>query len=95
MVTDALVLAPRVDGVILVVRPAITKRGALINAFKQLKQVNANVIGVVLNDVQIKNSRYYNYGRYYGKKYSKGYQYTETDEASYKKPETVLPGKSD
>jgi succinoglycan biosynthesis transport protein ExoP len=94
-VTDALVLARRVDGVIMVVKPSITKWAALSNAFKQLKQVNANVIGVVLNDVQIKHSRYYSYSRYYNKKYSKGYQYTESDEILYKKPETVLPNQTD
>jgi succinoglycan biosynthesis transport protein ExoP len=94
-VTDALVLARRVDGVIMVVRPTITKWATLSNAFKQLKQVNANVIGVVLNDVQIKHSRYYNYSRYYSKKYTKGYQYTESDEVLYQKPEPVRPDQSD
>jgi polysaccharide biosynthesis transport protein len=94
-VTDALVLARRVDGVIMVVRPTVTKWAALSNAFKQLKQVNANVIGVVLNDVQIKRSRYYHYSRYYGKEYSKGYQYMESDDILFKKPKTVLPGQSD
>jgi succinoglycan biosynthesis transport protein ExoP len=94
-VTDALVLARRVDGVIIVVRPSITKWASLSNAFKQLKQVNANVIGVVLNDVQVKHSRYYNYSRYYSDKYSKGYQYTESDEVLYQQPEHAIPNQSD
>jgi capsular exopolysaccharide synthesis family protein len=42
VVTDALVLAPRVDGVVLVVKPSVTKRAALRHAIEQLQQVNAN-----------------------------------------------------
>lgn len=93
MVTDALVLAPRVDGVILVVKPTVTKRAALKNAFDQLKHVNANVLGVVLNDVKINRSRYYHYsGYHYNQKYNKGY-YHEEQPRSSKKAEAVLPGR--
>ena len=45
VVTDALVLAPCVDGVLVVIKPSITKRGALKNLLEQLRQVNANVLG--------------------------------------------------
>jgi non-specific protein-tyrosine kinase len=71
-VTDALVLAPRVDGVILVIDPTKTKRGALRHALEQLQSVNANLLGVVLNNVKIKRSNYYyNRNYYYGKQYGK------------------------
>ncbi len=71
-VTDALVLAPRADGVILVMDPSITKRGALRHAIEQLRQVNANLLGVVLNNVKVKRSQYYyNRSYYYGKQYGK------------------------
>jgi capsular exopolysaccharide synthesis family protein len=71
-VTDALVLAPRVDGVILVIDPKKTKRAAAKRAIEQLRQVNANLIGVVFNNVNFKRSQYY-YHRsyYYGKHYGK------------------------
>ncbi|MGA2488612.1 MAG: polysaccharide biosynthesis tyrosine autokinase [Anaerolineales bacterium] len=91
-VTDALVLAPLVDGVILVVKPSLTKRAALKNAFGQMQQVKANVIGVVLNDVKINQPRYYHYsGYYYHRKYTKGYQCNETDKSSYQICENSLP----
>jgi capsular exopolysaccharide synthesis family protein len=83
VVTDALVLAPRVDGVLIVIKPSVTKRAALKNLLDQLRQVKANVIGVVLNDVKIDRSRYYNYhGYYYYQKYSKGYHFTEPSDES-------------
>jgi capsular exopolysaccharide synthesis family protein len=69
-VTDALVLAPRVDGVILVIDPTKTKRGALRHAIEQLQQVKANLLGVVLNNIKISRSQYYyNRNYYYGKTY--------------------------
>ncbi len=74
-VTDAVVLAPRVDGVLLVVKPGDTKTSALQAAVEQLRRVGANVLGVVLNEVQTKGFRYryysnsyyyYGYHEYYG-----------------------------
>lgn len=74
-VTDAVVLATRVDGVLLVVKPGKTKTAAFRQALEQLQRVNARVLGVVLNDVQLKSSRYrysyyrgyyYTYHKYYG-----------------------------
>ena len=74
-VTDAVVLAPRVDGVLLVVKPGNTKHSALQTAIEQLNRVGANVLGVVFNGVQLKGYRYryysssyyyYGYHEYYG-----------------------------
>ena len=61
-VTDAAVLASRVDGVLLVVNAGKTKRELAIKARDMLKQVNANVIGVVLNNAQVDKSAYAYYG---------------------------------
>jgi non-specific protein-tyrosine kinase len=83
VVTDALVLAPRVDGVLIVIKPSLTKRAALKNLLDQLRQVKANVIGVVLNDVKIDRLQPYNYyGYYYDQKYSKKYHVTEPSDES-------------
>jgi len=74
-VTDAAVLAPRVDGVLLVVKPGTTKLAACKQAVEQLQRVGANVLGVILNDIEINRSGYkyayykgyyYTYHRYYG-----------------------------
>lgn len=65
-VTDAAVLAPRVDGVLLVIRPGVTKRQAFKQSLEQLRHVGANVLGVVLNDVEMTRSSYnYYYRGYY------------------------------
>jgi capsular exopolysaccharide synthesis family protein len=68
-VTDAAVLAPKMDGVLLVVKPGVTKQAALRSCADQLSRVGANLLGVILNDVEFGRSRYgYNY-------YYKGYYY--------------------
>lgn len=61
-VTDAAVLAPTLDGVLLVARPGTTRVSALHHTLEQMRQVNANVLGIVLNDVVTK-------GKYYGYQY--------------------------
>lgn len=69
-VTDAVVLAPRVDGVILVVRVGKTKLGAAKQAAEQLQRAGARILGIVLNDVPTGRSRYgYAYHGYYRYQY--------------------------
>lgn len=71
-VTDAFVLAKSVDGVILVVDPKKTKRGAIFQAIEQLQRLDARLLGVVINNIKVKRSSYY-YNReyYYSKHYGK------------------------
>ena len=91
MVTDAVVLAPRVGGVIIVVKPSVTKRAGLHHVIEQLRQVNARVLGVVINNVDVKRSRYFYYRRYnsgYRDKYPKGYANQDTSPAEKKKDAT-------
>jgi non-specific protein-tyrosine kinase len=75
-VTDASVLAPRVDGVLLVLKPGETNMAAANQTVEQLKRVGAKILGVVLNAVDLQRSRYsyYYYRGYYqaSKKYSTG-----------------------
>jgi non-specific protein-tyrosine kinase len=49
---DAAVLAPRLEGVLLVVSAGRTKRDLARRARAQLERVNANLLGVVLTDVR-------------------------------------------
>jgi len=79
LVTDAMVLAQRVDGVLLVVKPSVTKWASLRQAIEQLQRVKANLLGIVVNDVNVGRSRYYYYRGYYKQKYGKGYHYAEND----------------
>lgn len=67
-VTDAAVLAPAVDGVVLVVRIDRTPRDAARRARQQLDAVGARVLGVVVNGMPVKGrgtSYYYAYSEYY------------------------------
>lgn len=61
-VTDAAVLATRVDGVLLVINAGGTKREQMQKAHALLKKVNAPLIGAVLNNVKFDN----NLHKYYG-----------------------------
>lgn len=55
-VTDAAVLATKVDGVVLVIQANRTKRDVAQRAKAQLEKVGANLIGVVLNSVKYDTS---------------------------------------
>ena len=64
--TDAVVLAPGVDGVLLVVRPGMTKLAAAREAISELKRTGANILGIVVNGVRAEDIRYYSgYYHYY------------------------------
>ena len=73
-VTDATVLAPRVDGVLMVIKPGATKLSVCQQSVSQLQQVGANLLGIVMNDITekgmrsyyYKNGYYYQYQDYYG-----------------------------
>jgi Mrp family chromosome partitioning ATPase len=79
LVTDAMILAQKVDGVLLVVKPSVTKWASLRQAIEQLQRVKANLLGIVVNDVNVGRSRYYYYRGYYKQKRGKGYIYAEND----------------
>ncbi|HDH96183.1 MAG TPA: polysaccharide biosynthesis tyrosine autokinase, partial [Proteobacteria bacterium] len=66
-VADSVVLSSLVDGVVLVVKSAKTTRDLLKRAYKQLSDVNAPLLGTVLNDYDVRTEgyRYYYYYRYY------------------------------
>ncbi len=55
-VTDAAVLATRVDGVLLVIRAGKTRREMAQKAKALLEKVNAHILGVVLNNVKFDSS---------------------------------------
>src|SRR5438105_10237201 len=74
-VTDAVILSADVDRVLLVARAGQTTKPALRRACDLLLQVNAKVMGVVLNafDLRSADSYYYSYGsRYAGHYYDEG-----------------------
>jgi succinoglycan biosynthesis transport protein ExoP len=69
-VTDGYAMAPGMDGVILVVRPGVTKMGEFQQAVAKLRGVNAHILGVVYNRVSPRSRTFGNYYYYHhdGKK---------------------------
>ncbi|MGA8431602.1 MAG: polysaccharide biosynthesis tyrosine autokinase [Candidatus Sulfotelmatobacter sp.] len=72
-VTDAVVLSPRADAIVLVIRSGQTTKQSLRRARDILMQVNARVSGVLLNAVDLSSPDYYYYYEYKGK-YSSYYR---------------------
>ncbi|HOA72140.1 MAG TPA: polysaccharide biosynthesis tyrosine autokinase [Phycisphaerae bacterium] len=59
LVSDGLVLAGVVDGVILVCRAKATSRGVALRGREQLERVNGRIFGAVLNAAQVTRGGYY------------------------------------
>ncbi len=64
-VTDALILANLVDGVVLVVHGGKTPRDAVQKASERLTGVGGRILGALINNVDIRKSEYSSYYRYY------------------------------
>jgi capsular exopolysaccharide synthesis family protein len=64
-VTDPAVIAPQVQGVVLVVRPRQTSRDAVLASLKQLNDVGARLLGSVFNHVDPIDRPYGYRGAYY------------------------------
>jgi len=78
-VTDAVVLSPRADAVVLVIRSGQTTKQALRRSRDILTQVNAKVVGVLLNAVDLSSPDYYYYYEYQGK-YARYYHEGESSD---------------
>jgi Mrp family chromosome partitioning ATPase len=74
-VTDGVLLAALVDGVILVVHGGQSTRELVRRTRQQLRGVGARIFGVVLNNVKQGDDEYY-YQDYYSKPY--GFESTAT-----------------
>jgi capsular exopolysaccharide synthesis family protein len=68
--SDALIMAPLVDGTLFVIKSAHTDRKIIRSAVDQFTAVKQPIIGIVLNQVDMKKEGYY---RYYNKYYSSYY----------------------
>ncbi len=74
-VTDAAILCGQVDGVFLVISAGSTNRDAVLRAKSLLDNVNARVLGALLNNLEIGSaygSSYYYYYHYYKGAHPKG-----------------------
>lgn len=64
-VSDARILAAQVEAVMLVVHGGVTPRETVRHALDHLRQINSNIIGVVLNNVDFNIAGYDYYYSYY------------------------------
>jgi succinoglycan biosynthesis transport protein ExoP len=71
-VTDAVILAPLVDGVTFVVGAEMTRRRLAERALETIMQCHPRMAAVVLNKVDFARNKYY-YSRYYGHQYKSYY----------------------
>ena len=71
-VSDALAVAGKLHGILMVVRQDYCNRVALAAAMRQLAFVEAKVLGVVFNAV---SEEHHSYGRKYHGYYKRGYGY--------------------
>ncbi|HOT90796.1 MAG TPA: polysaccharide biosynthesis tyrosine autokinase [Anaerolineae bacterium] len=69
LVTDAAVLANRVDGVLLVNDAGSTRRGMTQRAAEELRRVHAPLLGLVMNRLSTRRGSYYYYQYYHYKYY--------------------------
>ena len=88
VVVDPLVLAPWVDGVILVAHGGETPYPVVERARKKIEDVHGRVLGVLLNRVELDGSRYYGYHKTYGYRARKS-------GAQDRRPEPVKPSAED
>lgn len=64
-VTDATLIASKVEGVVMVVRAFSTSRDVVRTGLDALRKINAKILGVVLNGVKLEKEGYYYYQYYY------------------------------
>ncbi|MBM4319010.1 MAG: CpsD/CapB family tyrosine-protein kinase, partial [Deltaproteobacteria bacterium] len=72
-VADPLILSQLTDGVILVVRSGVSTRDVVFRSVQALRDVNAHVLGAVLNGVDLTKPYYGRYYHYYRRSYTSGY----------------------
>jgi succinoglycan biosynthesis transport protein ExoP len=68
-VIDTVIISSIADSMVLVIRGGKTRRKPLVTAVEELRRARANIIGVVINGVDLSKeesyySRYYRYYKY-------------------------------
>jgi len=82
LVTDSAIISTIADGTIIVINVGETEIELAQHSVDLLKKVNANIIGVVLNKIPIKNNKYYGYSYL---QYENYYHESESDDKKAKR----------
>jgi succinoglycan biosynthesis transport protein ExoP len=87
-VSDASILSSEVDGVLLVVQHRSYPRAVSSRAKAMIENVGANLLGVVLNNLNVARDYYYYYNSYYNYSYGKTRERREIRDVKAVKPPT-------
>jgi capsular exopolysaccharide synthesis family protein len=88
-VADTMILASKVDGVLMVVRPSHTRRSLAHAAMERIKLVGARVVGIVLNRIPLRGAYYYAGESYLSSYYQSNYGGEGEDREKETAPETL------
>ncbi len=75
LVTDSTLFAQKVTGYILIIKTDTTNINDVKATVSSLGQIDANILGFILNDVSSDKKKYYSYYRKYNYNYSYNYNY--------------------
>ena len=79
-VTDAVIIAPSMSGLVFVIGAEMTRRAHVERAIQTIQSGKTNIVGAVLNRVDLNRNKYY-YSRYYGYHYKSYYGNSSTPAA--------------
>ena len=82
VVTDAAVLSKLVDGTVIIVKSLKTTRDAAKHAVGVLRDIDATILGAVLNDLNLNDRKYGKHYYHYYKKYGYYYHSDADDDSS-------------
>jgi capsular exopolysaccharide synthesis family protein len=82
LVADASILASRVDGILLAIRPGKTPMDAAVTTLEQMRRSGGRIIGVVMNRIPRNRPYYYGGYRHYTAYYKGDYSYYDSSESS-------------
>jgi succinoglycan biosynthesis transport protein ExoP len=103
VVSDAMMLAAKVDGVLMVIRPGHTRKKLALAMMEQLNRAGARILGVVLNRIPHRGAEYYGGFLYYSPYYTDGHYTSDEEvdgevdaeeEAAERKPKTKVNNNS-
>jgi capsular exopolysaccharide synthesis family protein len=86
IVSDPIVLAAKVDGIVLVLQPGQTSFTAVQEIMTQLQRANARLLGVVLNRVPLKKNFYNGHYNYYAPYYYSHTYYVNGEKSNSHSP---------
>lgn len=75
LVTDSTIFAQKITGYIVIVKTDTTNTHDVKTTVTNIEQIDGNILGFILNDVNSEKKKYYSYYRKYNYNYSYNYNY--------------------